>query len=212
MLIIKFYMFEIIKNKCAELILSFDKIDVDRQKTLLRISEYIQRKLDVNKSVNLIFICTHNSRRSHFGQIWATVAANYFGVKNVNSFSGGTEATAFNLNAINALKSVGFQIECEIQGENPLYKVKFNETTEISCFSKVYNHITNPSENFSAVMTCSEAEENCPYIPGAEFRISTTYQDPKKFDDTSLQKEKYLERCNQIGLECLFIFSQLKTA
>lgn len=203
-------MFGIIKSKCRELILSFDEIDSKRQKTLLQISEYIQMKLDSNEPINLVYICTHNSRRSHFGQIWATVAANYYGVKNVHLFSGGTEATSFNLNAINALKSVGFQIECEIPDKNPLYKVKFSETAEIDCFSKVFDDSINPIDNFAAIMTCSEAEENCPFIPGAEFRISTTYEDPKVFDNSSIQNEKYIERSNQIGLECLFIFSRLK--
>jgi protein-tyrosine phosphatase/arsenate reductase len=56
-------------------------------------------------------------------------------------------------------------------------------------------------------MTCSDAEENCPFIPGVDLRIGTTYDDPKAFDGTQLQDEKYQERSSQIALECLYVFS-----
>ena len=41
-------------------------------------------------SPQLNFICTHNSRRSHLGQIWAAIAGAYYNV-DVATFSGGTE-------------------------------------------------------------------------------------------------------------------------
>jgi protein-tyrosine phosphatase/arsenate reductase len=74
----------------------------------------------------------------------------------------------------------------------------------------VYDDQSNPTSNFAAIMTCGDAEENCPFIPGVELRIGTTYNDPKEFDGTSLQEEKYTERSLQIGLETLFVFSQIK--
>ena len=80
-----------------------------------------------------------------------------------------------------------------------------------TCFSKLYNDAANPSQNFAAIMTCSDAEENCPFIPGCELRIGTTYNDPKAFDNTVLQDEKYTERSNQIAMECLYVFQNLLT-
>ena len=100
-------MFEPIQLLCDELILGFDSIPSERKKLLSKISSFIQERTDKNQEINLVYVCTHNSRRSHFGQVWSAVAANYFHLKNVNTFSGGTEATAFNQNAINALTSVG---------------------------------------------------------------------------------------------------------
>jgi protein-tyrosine phosphatase/arsenate reductase len=58
-------------------------------------------------------------------------------------------------------------------------------------------------------LVCSDAETNCPYIPEAALRISTTYDDPKEFDGTLMEAEKYLERANQIALECLYVFSNV---
>jgi len=204
-------MFGILKKQCDQLVNQFEIIPSERKELLSKISEYIQSKKDVNLPVNLMYVCTHNSRRSHFGQIWSAVAASYFGIENVSTFSGGTEATAFNRNAIQALRKTGFEISTTDTTSNPNYKVIFgdNETHFVNCFSKVYDNEINPTSNFAAIMTCSDAEQNCPFIPGVELRIGTTYNDPKAFDGTPLQDEKYLERSNQIALECLFVFSKI---
>lgn len=204
-------MFELLKNYCDQLVNQFNTISTPRRELLTKISDYIQSKKDENLPINLMYVCTHNSRRSHFGQIWAAVAASYFGVENVLTFSGGTETTAFNPTAIQALKATGFEITTEELNKNPIYKVAFGtkETQFTTCFSKVYDDSFNPSSNFAAIMTCSDAEQNCPFIPGVELRIGTTYTDPKAFDGTPQQAEKYLERSNQIALECLYVFSKI---
>lgn len=203
-------MYPPIKNLCDELVNSFDTIPEQRQTLLLKISKYIQAKKDANQPIKLVYVCTHNSRRSHFGQIWAAVSASYYGVQNVKTYSGGTEATAFNVNAINALKRTGFLIESSDNTNNPVYTVRFSENESTTCFSKVYNDAVNPQEHFAAIMTCSDAEENCPFIPGVELRIGTTYDDPKAFDNTPLQEAKYEERSRQIAQETLFVFSNIQ--
>lgn len=201
-----------IKSFCDQLLLSFDEISDERKVILNRLSEAIQQSINQRGKVKLIYVCTHNSRRSHFGQIWSKVAATFFGIDYVETFSGGTEATAFNPNAIQALRSQGFEIATnELISNNPVYLVNFGAKEKIVCFSKVYAHEVNPKSDFIAVMTCSDAEENCPFIPGVSYRIATTYEDPKKFDDTPLQEAKYLERSRQIALESMYVFSKIKT-
>ena len=59
-------------------------------------------------------------------------------------------------------------------------------------------------------MTCSNADVGCPFIQGAEKRIPITFEDPKAFDNTPLQKEKYHERSIQIATELCYVFSQIK--
>ena len=199
-----------IKNLCDQLSQQFESISSDRKVLLEKISSYIQQKKDAKSPIQLIYVCTHNSRRSHFGQIWAAVAAEYFGVNEVSTFSGGTEATAFNPNAIQALRGLGFEITEMDTTLNPKYEVDFGGSKLNICFSKVYDDVSNPLSNFAAIMTCGEAEENCPFIPGVELRIGTTYDDPKSFDGTDFQDEKYIERALQIGLETLYVFSKIK--
>lgn len=204
-------MFSPIKTYCDNLTKEFGNIPRQRKELLEKIADYIKNKQAANKPVNLVYICTHNSRRSHYGQVWAKVASVYFNLKNINTFSGGTEATAFNINAINALKRVGFDIKPINVEKNSIYHVSFDENEKpVVCFSKVYDDPANPQNEFAAIMTCSDAEENCPFIPGVELRIGTTYDDPKAFDNTPLQDAKYDERCKQIALETLYVFSKVK--
>lgn len=203
-------MFKEIKDRCDQLVKKFDSIPEDRKKALSQLSEYIQKKKNAKLPINLVYICTHNSRRSHFGQVWAAVAAEYFGIDDVHTFSGGTETTVFNPKAIQALKSSGFEVKSEDSSSNPIYLVHFDEGKSTKCFSKLYDGPDNPSTNFAAIMTCSQAEENCPFVPGVELRIGITYADPKDFDDTPHQAQMYLERSNQIALECLYAFSLVK--
>lgn len=58
-------------------------------------------------------------------------------------------------------------------------------------------------------MTCSNAEQNCPFIPEAEIRIPVKYEDPKAFDDTEKEEQMYGERCKQIAEEMFYVFSKI---
>ncbi|MNV03848.1 Protein ArsC [compost metagenome] len=199
-----------IKHYLDDLKSQFDSIPAERKNILTKITAYISLKKEQGKPIHLVYICTHNSRRSHFGQVWAKAAADYYGIEDVKTFSGGTEATAFNRNAIAALFRAGFEIKQMSDSENPIYHVFHKEGEPSVCFSKVYDDSGNPQSEFAAIMTCSDAEENCPFIPGVELRIGTTYDDPKEFDHTDLQDSKYDERCKQIALETLYAFSLVR--
>ncbi len=182
----------------------------ERKLRLQELAIYIKGKLDSGKELNLVFICTHNSRRSHMAQIWAKAAAHYFGIEHVNTFSGGTQKTAFHPSAVKALKEAGFKIKKTDGKSNPKYKVKYAPGTEyLLCFSKRYQHKSIPKEGFAAIMTCSDADEACPVVEGAEYRTSITYEDPKIFDGTEKEAEAYMERNLQIGREMLYVFARV---
>jgi arsenate reductase (thioredoxin) len=201
-----------IKSYCTDRTAEYDQIPSERKALLERIAVFLSKKLAKGEIANLVYICTHNSRRSHFGQIWGKVASAYFNIAGVKTFSGGTEATAFNNNAINALVRVGFKIKPVNSDKNAIYHVFYDEgSAPIVCFSKTFDHPENPQGDFAAIMTCGEAEENCPFIPGVDFRIATTYEDPKAFDGTPGQDNVYDERCRQIAREVLYVFSKVTT-
>ncbi|WP_028980814.1 protein-tyrosine-phosphatase [Sporocytophaga myxococcoides] len=203
-------LFQTIESYIQDAIRSFDSIPAERKKTLETISHFIQKKVDTGKTSELIYVCTHNSRRSHLGQIWGKTAASYYGLKNINTYSAGTEVTAFNPNAIKALEKAGFKVsKSEGEEKNPQYAVSYDDEKElpIICFSKTYEDTSIPKESLCAIMTCTEADGNCPFIPGTELRISCPYNDPKVFDGTAQQDEMYSERCKQIAIENLYIFS-----
>jgi len=200
-------------NKTIEhLISEFDEIPASRKSLLADLTGFIEGKVKSNKKVNLNFICTHNSRRSHIAQVWAQTAAYYYNIPNVECFSGGTEATAFNPRAVKAMQQAGFDITAIADGSNPVYEVRYAEAVSpLLAFSKKYDDPVNPDKNFAAIMTCSHADENCPLVLGATARIAITYDDPKDFDGTAKEEAKYKERVNEIGREILFAFSRVKT-
>jgi arsenate reductase (thioredoxin) len=203
-------MYQKIRQFTQSLEQGFSLIPPERKALLQKITGYIQERYNQNLPINLVYICTHNSRRSHFGQVAAALAASFYNIESVSTFSGGTEATAFNPNAIQALKSIGFEISYDEKPVNPTYEVSFGKNLLTTCFSKVYDDEVNPKSDFAAIMTCSDAEQNCPFIPGVALRIGTTYEDPKKSDGTPQQDETYLARFRQIATETLYVFSLVR--
>lgn len=184
-------------------------ITPQRKKVLQPLIDYVQAKKDSNEPVHLNFICTHNSRRSQFSQIWAQTAADYHGIA-IHACSGGVEVTAFNERAVASIERAGFSVTKKGEG-NPQYLVHHSASGEpIVAFSKVYDDPANAAAGFAAVMTCSHADENCPFIPGAEARLAIRYEDPKAFDGTPEEAARYDERSLQIGAEMFYVFSQIR--
>lgn len=199
-----------IKQYIAQVITNFDSIDPERKKQLKKLALYVQSKITSGEEAKLIYICTHNSRRSHMSQLWGMVAADYYGVEGLSTYSGGTEATAFNPRTVACLQRAGFTIKPTTEGDNPIYNVSFtNRIPAIEAFSKKYTHPVNPKENFAAVMTCSHADKNCPTVEGASIRLAIPYIDPKVSDNTPEEAATYDERCRQIATEEFYLFSQV---
>lgn len=187
----------------------FELIPKDRKEQLEQLSDYLRECQSSGKPARLIFVCTHNSRRSHMSQLWAAVAAVHYGLDNVETFSGGTECTAFNPRAVSAMERAGFKVEIEKAGTNPNYLVSFaSASPPQTCFSKVYSDDANPVADFCAVMTCSSADKSCPSVKGAVKRVAIPYEDPKVADDTPEEASKYDERSAQICREILYAFSR----
>ncbi len=189
----------------------FESIPAERKIILQSLIDYIQSKVNHNAAIRLNLICTHNSRRSHLSQVWAQTAAAFYAIENVFCYSGGTEATALFPMAAQTLTASGFQIKTIAEGKNPIYAIKYatNEPAIIG-FSKTFDDDFNPQSEFAAIMTCSQADGGCPFIAGAEKRIPITFEDPKVFDNTTQQAEKYKERSLQIATELCYVFSQIK--
>jgi len=196
---------------CQNLEKEFDQIPLDRKDTLRSLSDYIAGKIENGETPRVNVICTHNSRRSHLGSIWMAAAANYYKLPNIETYSGGTEATAFNKNAVDALKRAGFDISAsEENTSNPKYDISWSdEMVPYQAFSKKYDDAPNPSKDFAAVMVCTDAEEACPNVAGADFKMSIPFNDPKVSDGTGKEVQTYDEACRQIGREVLFAFSRV---
>ncbi len=206
-------LFDMIFRKIEEIIesLELQSIPDSRKAELAPLIDFIEEKLKAKKPIKLNFICTHNSRRSHLAQIWAQVMAEYFNIEKLSCYSGGTEATAMFPVVGEILAEQGFEISPISQDENPVYVIKYAANSHpVIGFSKTFDHTFNPVSGFAAIMTCSQADADCPFIAGAEKRIPIPYDDPKEFDGTPQQKEKYRERSLQIATELYYVFSKIK--
>ena len=193
----------------AEATSRFDMIPSDRKVELAKVADYVGERLSKSKPAELTFICTHNSRRSHLSQIWAQVAAEFYGLKGVATYSGGTEATAFNPRAVAAMQRCGLKIVADDPAaSNPRYSVFTSDSASPQvCFSKAYGDAPNPSSDYCAVMTCSQADNACPLVMGCDLRMPIRYEDPKVADDTEFEAQRYDERSAQICGEMLYMMS-----
>ncbi len=190
--------------------LNSQTISDDRKAVLQPFIDFIQSKVSNGQEIRINFICTHNSRRSHLSQVWAQTMANYFNIKNVFCYSGGTEATTLYPMVAETLQNSGFHIKAVSKNDNPIYSIKYADNEHpIIGFSKKLDDNFNPKSEFAAIMTCSQADAGCPFIVGAERRIPITFEDPKAFDNTPQQSEKYSERSLQIATELFYVFSKI---
>lgn len=199
--------------KILEIIANFNGKNIPevRKTALQPLIDFIQCKRNLNQTVRLNFICTHNSRRSHFSQIWAQTLAFHFKIKDVFCYSGGTEASALFPTVGETLIQQGFDFYQLSESENPVYAIKFDKNENpIMAFSKKYDDGINPESEFCAIMTCSSADEGCPYIAGAEMRLPIRYDDPKIYDGTPQMTQKYFEKSLEIAQELWWVFSNCK--
>ncbi|EEI94300.1 hypothetical protein HMPREF0765_0041 [Sphingobacterium spiritivorum ATCC 33300] len=192
-----------------------NKIDVhsiseERKAILQPLMDFVQQKVNNRQDVNINFICTHNSRRSHLSQVWAQVASAHFNIPNVHCYSGGTEETALFPKVAETLTNKGFKIFKIADNNNPVYAIKYSDNAlPVIGFSKKYDSPFNPVSAFVAIMTCSQADGGCPFIAGAEKRIPITFEDPKISDNTPEQSKVYAERSLQIATEMFYVFSKI---
>lgn len=189
------------------------EIPDERKEQLTELATIVAEESENEGTLGILFVCTHNSRRSQMAQAWAMVAAQHYSVEGLNFYSGGTEATAFNPRAVSALRRAGFKINniSDLGASNPYYKLRTGKRYPPQLyFSKKYGNELNPQENFVAVMVCSDADEACPVVDGANARVAITYVDPKVSDGTPEEAATYTERSQQIAREMFFFMDQLQ--
>lgn len=190
----------------------FDKIAPQRQELLKKLGGWIHTQIEKNQPAHLIVICTHNSRRSHMGQVMLALASQWYGMPDVHTWSGGTEATAFNHQAVAAMQRAGIPVEKVTSGKNPRYRLHLEGLPEAerTLFSKRFDEMPNPAQNFAAIMVCSEADASCPMVPGAAARFSIPFSDPKEADGTPMAGTVYDQRLRDIGREFFFAMKWAK--
>jgi len=199
-------LFPHLKSYMDSIIGESEKINDQRKSQLQPVMDYVLNVISGGREPQLLFVCTQNSRRSMFTQVWAQLAGWVCGIKNFHSHSAGSELAALHSNTRDALIRAGIKIDQLTGGENPLYRAVFSEAfPSMYLFSKQVNFSENPKKDFGAVLVCVEDAETCPFIPSAEVRIPLPYDDPKKFDDTDQIAAAYDRSSQQIASEMFYV-------
>jgi arsenate reductase len=201
---------------------SFDMIGDTHREAGAKLAEWIAANYQPGRALDVVVVCTGNSRRSILGATMGNVAAGYCGMPEVRFHSGGTAPTAFNPRTIATLTAIGVEVEPSAKeaprGEpktaNPVYKVRWGASGDPAMeaveFSKMYSDPNNPHSGFAALMVCSEADAGCPFVKGATLRVSMPYLDPKVYDGSPFEAAKYAERRDDIGRLMLSVFVQAR--
>jgi arsenate reductase (thioredoxin) len=214
-----------VKEHADSLTASFDMIDQTHRAAGQELVEWIAKHSQPGKPLDVVVVCTGNSRRSILGATMGNVAAAYYGMPEIRFHSGGTAPTAFNPRTVKALQVIGVEIEPtgqeaargEPQTANPVYRVRWGvpaspggPAMEATEFSKLYDDAANPKKDFAALMVCGEADAGCPFVRGSALRVSMPYLDPKIYDGGSLEAAKYAERRDDMGRLMLVVMMQAR--
>ena len=167
-----------------------------QKRRVKKISEELRG--EINSCNKIVFICTHNSRRSQLCEVWGSILSKRFNL-DLSFFSAGTEKTEVCGEAIKSLERAGIEI-----GIGGKIKLMHNQ---IELHSKTLDEIKE--DEFIAIMTCSDAEKNCPVEPRSKKNIKLFYDDPKKYDGTIEASVEYDKTCRLIASELNAIFKTL---
>ena len=175
--------------------------------------------------IQLLFVCTHNSRRSQIAQAIAPFLFRRMAIEmsesadrnrssesyaraSLQSFSGGTEATMVHPNTVAALLRAGFSNATRQDTESSVTERLLDPDGEpIQLFSKIIQDSANPTHGFAAVMVCSSADAGCPVVAGADARISLPFEDPGQMDNTPEADATYDGAVASIAGDLAAIFS-----
>jgi arsenate reductase (thioredoxin) len=117
----------------------------------------------------VLFVCTHNSARSQMAEgLLRHLAGERF-----EAHSAGTEATHVRPLAIRAMDEIGI----DVSGQE----------------SKTLDRYVG--ERFDYVITvCDEANDACPFFPGAKNRLHWSFEDPSQAEGSEEERLKVFQR------------------
>jgi arsenate reductase (thioredoxin) len=118
---------------------------------------------EVLQRSRVLFLCTHNSARSQMAEgLLKHLAGDRF-----ETMSAGTEATRVRPLAIRAMEEIGI----DISGQESKTLDRYLE------------------ESFDYVITvCDDANEACPFFPGAANRLHWSFEDPSRVEGSEKER------------------------
>ena len=182
-----------------------------RKAILSEVADTIVQYIVAGTPLNVLFVCTHNSRRSQAAQLWLGTCLYLHNIENIEVYSAGAVATAFNYRMVDAARRMGFKVNLQRTDEEEKYRVDspFHPVFSQTFFSKTIDDQSLPTENVLVLHTCTDAEASCPVIHGATHTYSLPFRDPSRFDGHPHQDKLYEATFRHIGSEMMFLSKEV---
>ena len=178
-----------------------DSIKSGRLDVLDKIASKITSRLKLDLKANVVFVCTHNSRRSQIAEVSLRSFLKVLQIPEISVFSCGTEKTGIPDQIVRLLEGLGFEV---------LKTGEFiNVGSEITLSSKTFDDPGLPP-NLLAIMVCDHASESCPFVPSFSERISLEFQDPKSADGSPQETVSYENAWKKISREMAYLALKLE--
>jgi arsenate reductase (thioredoxin) len=117
----------------------------------------------------VLFLCTHNSARSQMAEgLLRHMAGERF-----EAMSAGTEATHVRPLAIRAMEEIGIDISTQ------------DSKTLDRYLEEPFDHV---------ITVCDDANEACPFFPGAQSRLYWSFEDPSKAEGSEEERLEVFRR------------------
>ncbi|GJM61520.1 hypothetical protein [Persicobacter diffluens] len=199
-------MLEKFKSHCQQ---QAAQIPQERLSLLASLAENMV-EMQENGNLHLLWIDTHNSRRSIFCQVWAKCWAMHYGLRGFKMYSGGTKVEAIHTNTLDALNNAGLFVNRLDARENAHYQLYYQEgEAPVAVFSKLLEDAPNPKDHFLGIYTSATAKERVPTISGARLTFSLLYPDPKSADGSLEEEGVYAELNEQVAVEMGVLFGMV---
>ena len=104
-------LFAPLREHAERLSSSFEGMTPQHREAGETLARWIAANYRPGSPLNVIVVCTGNSRRSILGSSMGNLAAAYHGLPEIRFHSGGTDPTAFNPRTVSTLRAIGFEIE-----------------------------------------------------------------------------------------------------
>ncbi|HET6659719.1 MAG TPA: arsenate reductase ArsC [Rubrobacter sp.] len=123
----------------------------------------------MTEKTRVLFLCTHNSARSQMAEgLLRDLAGDRF-----EAFSAGTEATRVRPLAIRAME----EIDVDISSQE----------------SKTLDRYLDQSFDY-VITVCDDANEACPFFPGAQSRLHWSFEDPSRAEGSEEERLEVFRR------------------
>ena len=183
-------------------------LSAEKKSTLGSLANLVNNTLDAAPTASMIFVSQHNARRSILSEVWAHVAAYYYGISEVTAYSAGLAPTSFYPEIIKVLLDCGFEIDQDSIGPNPFYKVWYAPSAKpLRIFAKPVDSPENPGNHVITVANCAVDDHSEDILSDRPPLFPLHYPDISTAHSQEQEAVLCRDLCHEIANDMAYLFS-----